>query len=562
MPGLRLLFQLSDQSRLAEYNVSLFTQGLVLLVGTWLSWRLLKAVLAKNPLDNVPGPKARSYIVGDLAELVNANAWAYHEMLEKNYSGIARIPGVMGARMLYVYDPKALYHILLKGQNSFDENENFIQTNTLLFGKGLLSTIGDQHRMQRKILSPVFSAAHLRDMVPLFNNVTYKLRDSIRLEVLKGETQMSRTALGLIGQSGWGTSFDSLQADTELHPYYNAMKNLMHSIMETTTARHLVLPYGANLGSSRFRRFIVDIFPWKAVHKLRDIVDVMHASSVSVYNEKIAALGQGGPEALREQVGEGKDILSILLKANISAPEDQKMPEDEVIGQMTTLTFAGMDTTSNALSRILDLLGANPDVQDTLRKEILEAKMNHGELLYDELHQLPYLDAICRETLRLYPPANFVSRTSTQDSMLPLERPLKLLDGKEVYEIMVPQGTTIFIPILACNRDPLIWGPDANEWKPERWLSPLPTTVTESRSPGIYSHLMTFIGGSRACIGFKFSQLEMKVVLCTLLESFKFAPGDKKIRWEYNGISQPTVDEASPNGVHKLQLPMKVSLVV
>ena len=72
----------------------------------------------------------------------------------------------------------------------------------------------------------------------------------------------------------------------------------------------------------------------------------------------------------------------------------------------STFIFAGMDTTSNALARILDLLAKHPDVQDKLRAEILEAVREHGpELPHDVLTELPYLDAVCRETLRLYVPA-------------------------------------------------------------------------------------------------------------------------------------------------------------
>lgn len=70
-----------------------------------------------------------------------------------------------------------------------------------------------------------------------------------------------------------------------------------------------------------------------------------------------------------------------------------------------------MDTTSNALARILDLLAKHQDVQDALRAEILEAMREHGpELPYDVLTELPYLDAVCRETLRLYAPSCFHSR--------------------------------------------------------------------------------------------------------------------------------------------------------
>ena len=67
----------------------------------------------------------------------------------------------------------------------------------------------------------------------------------------------------------------------------------------------------------------------------------------------------------------------------------------------STLTFASMDTTSNALARILHLLSTHPDVQSKLRQEIVDARSRYGNLGYDDLVALPYLDAICRETLRL-----------------------------------------------------------------------------------------------------------------------------------------------------------------
>ena len=66
-----------------------------------------------------------------------------------------------------------------------------------------------------------------------------------------------------------------------------------------------------------------------------------------------------------------------------------------------SILFAAMDTTSNAMSRTLQLLAQHPDIQERLRREVVEAR-THGDLDYDQLHALPYLDAVCRETLRLY----------------------------------------------------------------------------------------------------------------------------------------------------------------
>lgn len=102
----------------------------------------------------------------------------------------------------------------------------------------------------------------------------------------------------------------------------------------------------------------------------------------------------------------------------MEAAEEDRLPEEEVIAQMSyvtlhfafiaffgssnfrTLTFAGTDTTSNALARILDILADRQDVQDKLRAEIIEAR-NGQDIGYDQLIELPYLDAICRETIRL-----------------------------------------------------------------------------------------------------------------------------------------------------------------
>lgn len=72
---------------------------------------------------------------------------------------------------------------------------------------------------------------------------------------------------------------------------------------------------------------------------------------------------------------------------------------------------------------------------------------------------------------------------------MPLSQPIRGNDGAMMDEILVPKGTGIIIGILACNRSRAIWGPDADEWKPERWLGPLPDSVVDARVPGIYSNL-------------------------------------------------------------------------
>ncbi|KAL0576744.1 hypothetical protein V5O48_005234 [Marasmius crinis-equi] len=255
--------------------------------------------------------------------------------------------------------------------------------------------------------------------------------------------------------------------------------------------------------------------------------------SASVYNEKKRALVMGD-DAVREQIGRGKDILSIMLRENMKASSEDRLDEKELIGQ-------------------------HPEVQAKLRKELANAREENcgQDLGYDQLVSLPYLDAICRETLRLYPPVPRLMRVAVRDAVVPLAKPVIGTDGVPMTEVFIPADSKLYLSVLGSNRNTEMWGPDALEWKPERWLSPLPQSLTEARIPGVYSHLMTFNAGSRSCIGFKFSQLEMKNVLSHLIENFEFSPSKKNIYWEYTAICNPVVREEGPHS----QLPVIVSRV-
>jgi hypothetical protein len=77
-----------------------------------------------------------------------------------------------------------------------------------------------------------------------------------------------------------------------------------------------------------------------------------------------------------------------------------------------------------------------------------------------------------------------------QDMVLPLATPITGVDGTVMNEIPLPKGSEVRVNVTASNNDPNIWGPDAFEWKPERWLQPLPETVTSARIPGVFSNLL------------------------------------------------------------------------
>lgn len=76
-----------------------------------------------------------------------------------------------------------------------------------------------------------------------------------------------------------------------------------------------------------------------------------------------------------------------------------------------------------------------------------------------------------------------------KDAIVPLGRPVRGNNGAEISQVTVKAGTMVVIGATAVNVDPLIWGPDAAEWKPERWLEPLPQSVTDAYLPGVFSNM-------------------------------------------------------------------------
>ncbi len=72
---------------------------------------------------------------------------------------------------------------------------------------------------------------------------------------------------------------------------------------------------------------------------------------------------------------------------------------------------------------------------------------------------------------------------------MPLMEPIRMRDGTLSNALHIPKNARVIANITACNRDPALWGPDANEWRPSRWLEPLPRELEEAHIPGVYSHL-------------------------------------------------------------------------
>ncbi|KAI0823858.1 cytochrome P450 [Trametes gibbosa] len=515
--------------------------------------RLLRSAFSRSPLENIPGPSSDSYITGNVGKMFHARqAMPFQKQLVELYGRVCTIRGLLNATYLYTFDTRALQSIYLKEQDSYEESETLLTNFRLFLGPGLPATIGDQHRRQRKMLTPLFSSKHMREMTPIFTNIIHKLEDAISAQVKDRPKEvdmlnwMGRAALELIGQGGLGHSFDPLTEDVS-DEFTDSVKAYFPTLSQLHPLVRLLLPKMVKIGPGAFRRKILEMLPEGPWQAMRRISDALGKRSHEIVDAKKKALRQGD-EALKQQVGEGRDIMSVLLRENMMASEEDRLTDEEVIAQVSTLVLGAMDTTSNALARILHQLALHPEVQERLREELVQARDDGTgtlrDLDYEEVMELPYLDAVCRETLRVYPPVPVLMRVVIKDTILSLSAPIRGRDGQLIDAIPVKAGMRILTDFRACNTNKDLWGTDADEWKPERWLKPLPRALEDAHIPGVYKHLMTFIAGGRACIGFTFSQLEMKVVLAMLIPTLNFALPDKPISWNAAPVVYPSVGES------------------
>ena len=197
------------------------------------------------------------------------------------------------------------------------------------------------------------------------------------------------------------------------------------------------------------------------------------------------------------------DILSVAIQSGGFSTED-------LINQLMTFLIAGHETTASSLTWAICMLCQHPEMQTRLRGEVrthLESSLDRDAkraITPSEIDDLPYLNAICNETLRLFPPVPLTFRVAVEDNM--------------ILGQYIPKGTRIVISPWAVNANRELWGDDATEFNPERWMRP--GTANTGGAESNYSFL-TFLHGPRSCIGQGFAKAEMACLLAVWVATFE-----------------------------------------
>ncbi|KAJ7907669.1 cytochrome P450 [Mycena leptocephala] len=429
------------------------------------------------------------------------------------YGPTFKYPGLFGNN-LHTSDLLALQHIL--------KNVDIYQRPTLMrktikngaLGRGLLAVEGEEHRNLRKIMNPAFGVPQVRDLGEIFLTKSVQLCDNwlkdacgspTRIDVLVGLRSMTLDVIALAGFNYDCNSLDRTAPRSELDEAFAAY------FQPTPTRRARLL----RMVQLRFP--ILLHLPFRANRLVQRARASMDRIGRQLLEEGKATIEQSGGG--KKYTSGRRDVLSLLLKVNVGEdiPANKRLSDEAVLAQIPTFFVAGNETTSTGTAWALYALALHPAVQEKLRVELRTLPTDTPSV--DALNGLSYLESVVKEVLRLHPPICFTIREAQRDDVLPLRRPYTDTKGQLHRSVVIAKGQLMQVPILAVNRDKTIWGADAEEFRPERW-GVLPDSVKEI--PGIYAHLLTFLGGPHNCIGSRFSLLEMKALLFTLVRAFEF----------------------------------------
>ncbi|KAF7968666.1 hypothetical protein HWV62_29753 [Athelia sp. TMB] len=501
--------------------VKTFLLGAALILIYKLAVEVLRRV--SSPLNDLPGPKPSHWFFGNFREIGASN----HAVVGKwaaRWGPTVSFYSVFRDKALCTIDHKAVNHVLTHS-DIYQKPASQRDRVALALGNGVLLAEGDAHRQQRKVL--------LRDV---WSGLIADSKDApTRVEAT---IWLSRATLDIIGQAGFNYDFSSL--DTTKEP--GELMKAFGSLFKTP-----------GLGGLRIARLFVPIsrfLPTAQMKRLKLAQKAMLRIGAGLLADAQAAQASGDKSG-----AQGRDLLSLLVHANTAEdiPPSQRLSDADVIAQVPTFLIAGHETTANATAWALFRLTQAPAVQRALRAELLQVPTENPSM--EQLNGLSYLDYVVREVLRLHAPVPLLMREAVEADVIPLDTPVVDKYGRMRDSIRINKGDTVLMSVKTINASPKTWGPDALEFKPERWES-----IPESAHhvPGVWANQLTFSTGPRACIGYKFSIVETKALLFALVRAFDFelaVPGNDIQGSASTLVQRPFVVSEREKGV---QMPLLI----
>jgi len=407
----------------------------------------------------------------------------------QRYGHVFQIGGETSPRLVYVGDPNLVREIFALDSSQVETGQNNGILKAMVGDYSILLLDGNPHQRQRKLLMPSFHGDCLRSYRQLICDIT---RD-VSANWQPGQSMAARPPMQELTLSVMLQAIFGLRQGTRLSQIQRLMSRMLDAFAYPITSSFLFFPsLQKDWGRwSPWGRFI----HWR--ERLRELI----YAEIRDRREFLAQAGENSEEKT--------DILTLLIQARDENGEG--MSDTELHDELVTLLLAGHETTTSALVWMLYWIHYLPEVERKLRAELATLGSSPDPAA---MTQLPYLTAVCQETLRIYPitPSTFV-RT--------------LREPMTIAGYSFDAGTALMPATYIIHRRRDIY-PEPEQFRPERFLE-------HQYAPHEY---LPFGGGHRRCIGSALAMMELKLSIATLLQTFEFTlPRARPIRPARRGLT-------------------------
>ncbi|KAK1948498.1 Cytochrome P450 86B1 [Phytophthora citrophthora] len=374
---------------------------------------------------------------------------------------------------------KTQFHVFVKGSAISIISHD-------LLGDGIFVMDGNKWRQQRKAASHFFSMNKIRDaMEHVVRAHSVLLATKLQAAADSGETLNIKRILDLFTMD----IFTKIGFGVELHGLETGGNCDFMEAFERASRRIMA-------------RFQQPMSLWKFMRWLNIWEERQMAEDMKLINDVVYDVIHRNLEDSRE--GDQKDLISLFLD-KVNVEENQVDMTPKMLRDMAMVfLFAGRDSTSLTMTWFLIEMNRHPEVLAKLRRELRDKlpRLNGDAETpsVEEIDDLIYLEAAIRECIRLHPVAPVMQRVAIQDTTL--------YNGT-----FIKAGTRVILPHYAMGRLETVWGYDADQFKPERWVDPDSSQLIHV-SPYKFT---AFLAGPRMCLGMRFALAEMKITLASIL---------------------------------------------
>jgi len=450
----------------------------------------------------IPGP--RPWPLVGTSWVMMTQGLVAHDMSFKKYGPVV---GSFQGRtpIMIVYDVDILKQILVKDFSNF--TNRFPVPFTEYPTKKMITVLQGEHwKHVRNILTPTFSSGKLRKMNKQIQKCSETFLANLSDKADKQESFDFREICGAFTMDVIASTAFSVQIDSHNDPNNKFVtmgkKAFTFSFKSPKLLVFFFLPFLvkplSKIGISIFPKEVTQFF----VDVINKLMDQRHAGEKEKSVDFLQLMMNSSE---KEGTGEEgtNDTKAWDDKSDNSKPKG--LTHEELLAQGFLFFLAGFETTANTLSLLAYSLATHPECQEKLIKEIDAVVKEHGEIDYDVVNKMTYLDMCLSETLRLYPAGPRTDRVCSSDTT--------------INGVFIPKGMTIISPIYVLHMDPEVW-PNPTEFDPERFTP----EAKEARNPYYY---MPFGVGPRNCVGMRLALTELKIAAASILMKLKFVQSEE-----------------------------------